>query len=69
MPVGPPLEGPKCEKLPKPPGGENATPEASDPGTDKVGRTVCWNKSNTMYVGQTQYPAGQPGKKRRHCTP
>ena len=35
----------------------------------KVGRNVCWNKSNTMLVSQTQYPAGQPRKKRRHCTP
>ena len=24
-------------------------------------------KSNTMLVSQTQYPAGQPGKKRRYC--
>ena len=34
MPVGPPLEGPKGEKLPEPPEGEDVTPEASDPGTD-----------------------------------
>ena len=34
----------------------------------EVGRNVCWKKSNTMLVSQTQYPAGQPGKKRRHCT-
>ena len=34
----------------------------------EVGRNVCWNKSNTMLVGQTQYLAGQPGKKQRHCT-
>ena len=34
----------------------------------EVGRNVCWKKSNTMLVGQTQYLAGQPGKKRRHCT-
>ena len=34
----------------------------------EVGRNICWNASNTMFVGQTQYLAGQPGKKRRHCT-
>ena len=34
----------------------------------EVGRNVCWNKSNTMLVGRTQYLTGQPGKKRRHCT-
>ena len=34
----------------------------------EVGRNVCWNKSNTMLVSQTQYLAGQPAKKRRHCT-
>ena len=34
MPPGPPLEGPKGEKLPEPPEGEGATPEAFDPGTD-----------------------------------
>ena len=34
----------------------------------EVGRNVCWKKSNTMLVGQTQYTAGQSGKKRRHCT-
>ena len=34
MPAGPPLEGPKGEKLPEPPEEEDATPEASDPGTD-----------------------------------
>ena len=34
----------------------------------EVGRNICWNKSNTMLVSQTQCPAGQPGKKRRHCT-
>ena len=33
MPAGPPLEGPKGEKLPKPPEGEGATLEAFDPGT------------------------------------
>ena len=33
MPAGPPLKGPKDEKLPKPPEGESANPEASDPGT------------------------------------
>ena len=36
MPTGPPLEGPKGEKLPEPPEGEDATPEASDPGTDNL---------------------------------
>ena len=34
MPVGPLLEGPKGEKLPESPEGEDATMEASDPGTD-----------------------------------
>ena len=34
----------------------------------EVGRNVCWNKSNIMLVSQTQYQAGQPGKKKRHCT-
>ena len=34
----------------------------------EMGRNVCWNKSNTMFVSQTQYLTGQPGKKRRHCT-
>ena len=34
----------------------------------EVGRNVCWNESNTMLVSQTQYLAGLPGKKRRHCT-
>ena len=35
---------------------------------NEVGRNVCWKKSNTMLVSQTQYLAGQSGKKRRHCT-
>ena len=34
MSVGPPLEGPKGKKLPKPPEGEGATLEATDPRTD-----------------------------------
>ena len=34
MPAGPPLEGPKGEKLLEPPEGEDATLEASEPGTD-----------------------------------
>ena len=34
----------------------------------EVGRNVSWKKSNTVLVGQTQYLAVQPGKKRRHCT-
>ena len=34
MPEGPPLEGPKDEKLPEPPKVEDATLEASDLGTD-----------------------------------
>ena len=34
MPAGPPLEGPKGEKLPEPPVGEDATLEASDAATD-----------------------------------
>ena len=34
MPAGPPLEDPKGEKLLEPPEGEDATPEASDSGTD-----------------------------------
>ena len=29
MPVGPPLEGPKGEKLPEPPEGEGTTPEGA----------------------------------------
>ena len=33
MPGGPPLEGPKGKK---PPEGEGATPEATDPGTDNL---------------------------------
>ena len=32
MPAGPPLEGPKGEKLPEPPKGEDATLEDSNPG-------------------------------------
>ena len=73
MPGGPPLEGPRGEKLPEPPEEEGATPEASDPRTEnllhiEVGRNVCWKKSNTMLIGQSQYLAGQSGKKRRHCT-
>ena len=72
MPAGP-SEGPKGDKLPEPPEGKDATPEASNPATDNlpphlVGRNICWNKSNTMLVSQIQYPAGQPRKKRRHCT-
>ena len=35
----------------------------------EVGRNVCWKKSNTVLVSQTQYLAGQSGRKRRHCTP
>ena len=34
MTAGPPLEGPKGEKLPEPPEGEDATLEASNLGTD-----------------------------------
>ena len=34
MPAGPPLEGPKIEKLPEPPEGEDPNLEESDPGTD-----------------------------------
>ena len=34
MPAGPPLEGPKDEKLPEPPEGDGVTPEASNPGTN-----------------------------------
>ena len=76
MPGGPPLEGPKGEKLPEPPEGEVATLEAADPKTEiclhiEVGRNVCWkksNKSNTILVSQPQYSAGQSGKQRRHCT-
>ena len=34
MPAGPPLEGPKSEKLPELPKGEDANPEASNPRTD-----------------------------------
>ena len=34
MSAGPPLEDPKGEKLPQPPEGDDATPEASNPGTD-----------------------------------
>ena len=32
----------------------------------QMGRNVCWNKSKTVLVSQTQYLAGQPGKKRRY---
>ena len=73
MPGGPPLEGPKDKKLSEPLEVEGATPEAGDSRQKiclhiEVGRNVCWKKGNTMFVGQTQYAAGQPGKKRRHCT-
>ena len=34
----------------------------------EMGMNVYWKKGNTMLVGQTQYLAGQSGKKRRHCT-
>ena len=34
MLAGPPLEGPKDEKLPVPPKGEGVTLEVSDPGTN-----------------------------------
>ena len=40
MPAGPPLEGFKGEKLPEPPDREDATPGASDPGTDN--QTPHW---------------------------
>ena len=36
MPVGPPLEGHKGEKLHEPPEGEGATLEATNPGTDNL---------------------------------
>ena len=36
MQGGPPLEGPKGEKLPEPPEEEGATPEASDPRTENL---------------------------------
>ena len=73
MPGGPPLEGPKGEKLPEPPEGEGATPEAANPETEisphiEVGRNVCQTKGNTIQVSQPQYSAGQSGKQRRHCT-
>ena len=42
MPGGPPLEGPKGEKLPEPPEEEDATPEASDPGTENLPPTLRW---------------------------
>ena len=34
----------------------------------EMARNVCWNKSYTVIVGQSQYQAGQPGKKRGHST-
>ena len=34
MLAGPPVEGPKGEKLLQPPEGGDVTPEASNPGTD-----------------------------------
>ena len=75
MPAGPPLEGPKGEKLPEPPEGEDATLLWKHLILGQIiglhielGRNVCWNKSNTMPVSQTLYLEGQAGKKRRHCT-
>ena len=73
MPAGPTLEGPKGEKLPEPPRKKMPLckqlilPQIISLHIE-VGRNVYWIKSNTMLVSQTQYPAGQPGKKRRHCT-
>ena len=73
MPVGPPLEGPKGKKWVEPPEGE--VPLQKQLILEQiiwlhieVGRNVCWNKSNTMLVGQTECLAGQLGEKRRHCT-
>ena len=36
MPGGPPLEGPKGEKLPEPPKEEGATPEAANPRSENL---------------------------------
>ena len=36
MPAGPLLEGPKGEKLPEPPEGEDATLGVTNPGTDNL---------------------------------
>ena len=73
IPTGPSLVDHKvkmllgqCEK-------QDATPEATRPMTDnqlytEMGRNACWNKSNTVLLGQTQYSAGWSGKKGRYCT-
>ena len=61
MPADPPLEDAKCEKLLGPSEGEDATLEATDWPHIEIGRNVCWNKSNTMLVSQTQHLAGNTG--------
>ena len=68
MPADPPLVDPKGEKLLQPPEGEDATLGQIIGLHIEMDGKVCWNKSNTMLVGQTQYLAGLPGKKGRHCT-
>ena len=73
MPTDTPLVDLKIKKLPKQCKREDATPETTDPMTDngfhiEIGRNVCWDKSNTVLVSQTQYLAAKSGKKRRYCT-
>ena len=73
MPAGPPLEGPKGKSYLSHPREKVPLWKQLIPGQIfclhiEGGRNVCWKKSNTMLVGQTQYLAGQPGKERRHCT-
>ena len=48
---------------------EDATPEATFPGTDiwlpcEIGRNVCWSNSNTVLVSQTQYRPGWKEKEK-----
>ena len=71
MPAGPPLEGPKGESClshlrEKMPLWKHLIPGKIISLHIEVGKNVCWNKSNALLVSQTQYLAGQPGKKRRH---
>ena len=73
MPAGPPPEGPKDKSClshlrMKVPLWKQLIPGQIICLHIEVGTNVCWNKSNTMLVSQTQYPAGQPGKKRGHFT-
>ena len=59
MPAGPPLEDHPREKMPLWKHHVLGQVIGHHIG---MGRIICWNKSNTMLVVQTQYLAGHPGK-------